>query len=86
MEHTKIKTISCFSVILICGIFLQACEQRSAHYTIGSGSQGATFYPLARALCAKIKQKKLEFTCEAVSTPGSLYNINAVENGEHDLA
>ncbi len=86
MKHTKIKTISCFSAMLICGIFLQACEQRSAHYTIGTGSQGATFYPLARALCTIINQKKLDFTCEAVSTPGSFYNLNAIENGEHDLA
>ena len=55
------------------------------HYNIGTGSEGAVFYPLMKALCARIGQKNYDFTCEAVSTPGSLYNLNAIGNGEFAL-
>ncbi|MEH6637046.1 MAG: TAXI family TRAP transporter solute-binding subunit [Halioglobus sp.] len=56
--------------------------QDTLHYTIGTGSEGATFYPLMKTLCTRIEQKKVGFTCEAVSTPGSIYNLNAIANGE----
>ena len=65
---------------------VQSRVENSTHYTIGTGSKGATFYPLVKALCARIEEKKYHFTCEAVSTPGSIYNVNAIENGEHALA
>ncbi len=55
------------------------------HYTIGTGSKGATFYPLAAAICAEVAGLDLGFTCEAVSTPGSRFNLNALRRGEQDF-
>ena len=83
---SKIKKTNGIGVILLLAIIIQSCAMKTAHYTIGTGSKGATFYPLARALCTQINQKSYDFTCEAVSTAGSFYNLNAIENGEHDLA
>ena len=60
--------------------------QHSAHYTVASGSKGASFYPVARALCRHIERSRLDFTCEAVPTPGSKYNLQALNGGTHDLA
>ena len=85
MKPAKLITISGFSVIIACGVLLLSGEQKVAHYTIGTGSHGATFYPLARALCEVLNQKELDFSCEAVSTAGSVYNLKALDSGEHDL-
>jgi TRAP transporter TAXI family solute receptor len=60
--------------------------QGSRQYTVASGSQGASFYPVARALCRQVERMELEFTCEAVPTPGSMYNLRALNEGTHDLA
>ena len=79
-------TVSGFSVIFLCGVLLHSGEQKITRYTIGTGSYGATFYPLAHALCTVLNQKGLEFTCEAVSTAGSIYNLTALDHGEHNLA
>jgi TRAP transporter TAXI family solute receptor len=86
MKLASLITVSGFSVIFLCGVMLHPGQQKVAHYTIGTGSHGATFYPLARALCTVVNQKELDFTCEAVSTAGSVYNLTALDNGEHDLA
>ena len=86
MKLANLIIFSSFSVIFLWGVMLHADEKKVAHYSIGTGSQGATFYPLARALCTVLNQKKLDFTCEAVSTAGSVYNLTALENGEHELA
>lgn len=85
IEKNKLTLISSVVAILILGTIMQSCGQEEEHYTIGTGSKGATYYPLAQALCAQIREK-FDFTCEAISTPGSIYNVNALENGEHDLA
>ncbi len=86
MKLASLITVSGFSLLFLCGDLLLSGEQKVAHYTIGTGSQGATFYPLARALCTVLNQKGLDFTCEAVSTAGSVYNLTALDNGEHDFA
>jgi TRAP transporter TAXI family solute receptor len=79
-------TVSGFSLVFLLGVLLHSGEQKITRYTIGTGSYGATFYPLALALCTVLNQKGLEFTCEAVSTAGSVYNLMALDHGEHDLA
>jgi TRAP transporter TAXI family solute receptor len=86
MKPVSLITVSGFSVIFLCSAMLHSGEQKAAHYTIGTGSHGATFYPLARALCTVLNQKGLDFTCKAVSTEGSVYNLTALDNGEHDFA
>jgi len=86
MKLARAITVSGFSVIFLCGAMLHSDEQKIVRYTIGTGSYGATFYPLAHALCAVLNQKGLEFTCQAVSTAGSVYNLTALDHGEHDLA
>jgi TRAP transporter TAXI family solute receptor len=86
MKPAGLITFSGFSVIFLSGVLLLWGEQKPVHYTIGTGSHGATFYPLARALCTVLNQKDLDFTCEAVSTAGSVYNLKALDKGDHDLA
>jgi uncharacterized protein len=55
------------------------------HYYIGTGSRGATFYPMMETLCRYINRSDLDFTCEAVATAGSAYNLGGIEDGALDL-
>jgi len=61
-------------------------SSEAAHYTIATGSKGATFYPLAKAICKEVARLRIGFTCEAVSTPGSVFNLKALQRGDFDLA
>ena len=85
IKKITLKMTSGVVAILLLSSFVQSDEDNPTHYTIGTGSKGATFYPLVQALCTRIEQKKTDFTCEAVSTPGSIYNLGAIESGEHAL-
>lgn len=55
------------------------------HYTIGTGSVGAAFYPVGKAICDLVNKNNLDFTCEAVSTGGSVYNLKSIQSGTHDF-
>jgi TRAP transporter TAXI family solute receptor len=72
--------------ILLVPSVLAASSPTSNHYSIGTGSRGATFYPMIEALCRHINQSTLDFSCEAVATPGSAYNLRGIEGGIFDLA
>lgn len=78
--------VSCALAVLLLARADLLAAQPPPHYTVASGSKGATFYPVARALCQQIARMELDFTCEAVPTPGSRYNLEALDNGTHDLA
>lgn len=72
--------------ILLLYSVLAVSSPAADHYSIGTGSRGATFYPMMEALCRYINNSPLEFTCEAVATPGSAYNLHGIEDGRFDLA
>ena len=56
------------------------------NYTVATGSEGAVFYPVGEAICKVVNESGLDFTCEAVATGGSVYNINSINKGIHDFA
>lgn len=72
-------------ILLLAASAAAATSPASHHYVIGTGSRGATFYPMMEALCHHINRTNLGFTCEAVATPGSEYNLRGIESGELDL-
>ncbi len=55
------------------------------HYTIGTGSIDAAYYPVGRTICEIINKQSLDFTCEAISTAGSIYNLKSIKNKTHDF-
>ena len=82
---TRVVKIIGLTAMLIPAI-LTAAPAPLNHYFIGTGSPGATFYPMIDALCRQISHSALGFTCEAVATPGSEYNLRGLEEGKLDLA
>jgi hypothetical protein len=65
--------------------FAESRIETKPHYTIATGSVGATFYPIGKSICDLVNGGNLSFTCEAVSTGGSIYNLNSLKEGNHDF-
>lgn len=78
------RSVCVVALLLMC--FPVNSSPDNAHYTIGTGSKGATFYPLAAALCQHISNAELAFTCAAIESPGSRSNLQGLQRGEYDLA
>ena len=87
----KIKRIG--SALLGAGLVLgaalsgvaQAAEQRFV--TIGTGGVTGVYYPTGGAICRLVNKTRKEhgIRCSVESTGGSIYNLNAIRNGELDL-
>jgi len=56
--------------------------------TLGTASESGVFYPVGRGISKMINQRKLEYGLRFItySTSGSKYNLQAIRNGELDLA
>jgi len=63
----------------------QAAEQRFV--TIGTGGVTGVYYPTGGAICRLVNKtrKKHGIRCSVESTGGSVYNLNAIRNGELDM-
>lgn len=85
-QDTRTRCRIAHSVTLLMLVVLARNVLASEHYYIGTGSIGATFYPMAESLCQHINRHALGFTCEALSTAGSRRNLEALERGDLDLA
>ncbi|MDQ2696758.1 MAG: TAXI family TRAP transporter solute-binding subunit [Pseudomonadota bacterium] len=63
----------------------QAAEQK--FITIGTGGVTGVYYPTGGAICRLVNKGRKEhgIRCSVESTGGSVYNLNAIHNGELDM-
>jgi len=63
----------------------QAAEQRFV--TIGTGGVTGVYYPTGGAICRLLNKTRKQhgIRCSVESTGGSIYNLNAIRNGELDF-
>ena len=61
---------------------------KTEYVSIGTGGVNGVYYPTGGAICHLLnKVEGLDlFSCQIKSTPGSIYNLQAIKNGEVDLA
>ncbi|OSP54417.1 TAXI family TRAP transporter solute-binding subunit [Pseudoruegeria sp. SK021] len=56
-------------------------------YSVGSGNLDGNYYKAASVMCGQVNgDNDLNLRCSAEATPGSLYNIAGLRNGELDVA
>jgi len=56
--------------------------------TLGTASESGVFYPVGRGISKMVNKRKLKYGLRFItySTSGSLYNLQAIRNGELDFA
>ncbi|WP_431280847.1 TAXI family TRAP transporter solute-binding subunit [Humitalea sp. 24SJ18S-53] len=66
----------------------QPSGARATVVTVGTGPFGGTYYPVGRALCQAIDREAAAggMRCSAEPTPGSVYNLRMLREGELDFA
>lgn len=81
------KTLLGASLILGAGLTgpAQAADQRFV--TIGTGGVTGVYYPTGGAICRLVNKSRKQhgIRCSVESTGGSVYNLNAIRNGELDM-
>jgi uncharacterized protein len=61
-----------------------SCEEQ--HFTIGTGSKGAVFYPTIKTICDNFNNSSHEYKCHALISPGAKDNLDKLTNHSIDLA
>ena len=80
------KKVRCYVAVLLCiAILMEGCKHREVNFvTIGTGGVTGIYYPTGVAICRMINKKFDEYEIKATveSTSGSVFNVNAVLNGD----
>lgn len=65
-----------------------AGEKFHAFASVGAGAMNGVYFPIARAICSIVNDHlgATGVRCSPETTPGSVYNIDALRSGELDLA
>jgi uncharacterized protein len=69
------------------GVLVRTCVAKEIFVSLGTGEINGLYYPIGKAICevAGPDLRAMEVRCSPETTPGSVYNIDAVESGELEL-
>jgi len=84
----RIGLIAGFAAIVALAAAPAARAQSQGIVTIGTGGVGGVYYPAGRAICRLFNEanKGRGVRCAALSTKGSIFNINALRGKSQEMA
>jgi TRAP transporter TAXI family solute receptor len=88
---TKLFAVLSAYAVIVCVVFGFSPEQAHSadkYLTIGTGGVTGVYYPAGGAICRLVNRGRRDhgIRCSVESTGGSVYNLNALRNGEIDIA
>jgi hypothetical protein len=83
-KFLALSTSVLFALIVLLGAGAPVCYAKTTFVTFGTGGITGVYYPTGGAIAKMVNQKKSEYGIRATveSTGGSVFNINAVINGD----
>jgi TRAP transporter TAXI family solute receptor len=77
-------TAAVFTLLLLLSVSAPVCYAKTTFVTFGTGGITGVYYPTGGAIAKMVNKKKKEYGIRATveSTGGSVFNINAVLNGD----
>lgn len=83
---TRMAAASALAVLLL-SVSAGTGRAQQQFVTIGTGSVTGVYYPAGGAICRLVNQGRKDhgIRCSAESTDGSVFNVNAIREGELDI-
>jgi TRAP transporter TAXI family solute receptor len=69
------------------GVPVPTCAAKEIFVSLGTGEMNALYYPVGKAICkvAGPHLRAMEIRCSPETSPGSVYNVDAIKSGELEL-
>ena len=82
-----VATALVFALVLLMGAASTPVQAEQKFVTIGTGGVTGVYYPTGGAICRLVNKTRKEhgIRCSVESTGGSVYNLNAIRQGELDM-
>jgi TRAP transporter TAXI family solute receptor len=73
--------------VLAGSVQVRTLAAKELFVSLGTGETNALYYPVGKAICkvAGPDLRKMDIRCSPETTPGSVYNIDAIQSGELEL-
>jgi uncharacterized protein len=80
------RFLSAIGAMIIIFAALPLCAEERFHFfaSLGTGPTNGVYYPVGGAICAIVNEdlRSSGVRCSSETTPGSVYNVEALRSGE----